>query len=191
MVKRAGGGPLSTDLSKELILSTARKLFIENGFEKTSMRQVAQKLACSHGAIYYHFANKAELFQEIVAADFLKLEVLIDEVMEQNVDNRTKCQMILRQYIQFGLQNKSHYEMMFMLRNPEAQSYLPTQSNQTYEKFAHVIFQLTDEKLTVQDIWSLFLSLHGFVSYYCFTSQTYEDMLPLVNIHVNFLLRGI
>ncbi|QTD39669.1 TetR/AcrR family transcriptional regulator [Sporosarcina sp. Te-1] len=179
------------ELSKETILDTARQLFIENGYEKTSMRQVATALQCSHGAIYYHFKNKADLFQAVVSHDFSKLDLLIDEILETDWISRDKCRAIFLKYIEFGLQNKSHYEMMFMLKDQEVQGYLHDHPNQSYGKFADAIHTLTDGTLSIKDMWCLFLSLHGFVSYYCYTSQTYEDVQVLAEAHVAFLMKGI
>lgn len=181
----------SEELTRDAIMDTARQLFIENGYGKTSMRQVANVLQCSHGAIYYHFTNKAELFHAVVSHDFSKLDLLIDEIMETDMEPREKCRMIFLKYIEFGLQNKSHYEMMFMLKDQEVQGYLQDHPNQSYEKFANAIYKLVDGELTLKDIWCLFLSLHGFVSYYCYTSQTYEDIKVLAEAHVELLLKGI
>lgn len=179
------------ELSREMIIETARKLFVENGYEKSSMRQVATVLKCSHGAIYYHFKNKQELFQEIVSADFGKLDLLLDEIMSSPMESKQKYRLILLKYIEFGIRNKSHYEMMFMLKDQEAQGYLHEQPNMTYEKFAASIKILANQSLSIKDIWNLFLSLHGFVSYYCYTTQTYEELQLLAESHVDFLMKGL
>ena len=181
----------SEELSREAILDTARQLFIENGYEKTSMRQVATALQCSHGAIYYHFKNKADLFQAVVSHDFSKLDLLIDEIMDTDLQSKEKCRAIFLKYIEFGLQNKSHYEMMFMLKDQEVQGYLQDHPNQSYVKFAGAVHTLADGTMTIKDMWCLFLSLHGFVSYYCYTSQTYADVKVLAEAHVDFLMKGV
>lgn len=47
---------------KQHILDAAISVFIENGFEETSMRQIASAAGLTTGAIYHHFKNKDELF---------------------------------------------------------------------------------------------------------------------------------
>lgn len=47
---------------KQHILNAAINVFIENGFEKTSMRDIASAAGLTTGAIYHHFKNKDELF---------------------------------------------------------------------------------------------------------------------------------
>jgi AcrR family transcriptional regulator len=52
------GAELST---RERILDIALDLFIEKGFDKTSLREIADELGFSKAAIYYHFASKDEI----------------------------------------------------------------------------------------------------------------------------------
>ena len=52
---------VDNELTKEMIMDTARELFAEQGFQHVSMRKIAQSLGYSHGALYYHFKNKAEI----------------------------------------------------------------------------------------------------------------------------------
>lgn len=51
---------------KQRILEAAISVFIENGFEETSMRQIAAAAGLTTGAIYHHFKNKDELFYHAV-----------------------------------------------------------------------------------------------------------------------------
>jgi AcrR family transcriptional regulator len=46
---------------KDLILNAAREIFVEEGYENTSMRKIASKIEYSPGIIYLHFRDKNEL----------------------------------------------------------------------------------------------------------------------------------
>jgi AcrR family transcriptional regulator len=50
--------PAST---RDRILDIALDLFIEQGFDKTSLREIADRLGFSKAAIYYHFASKDDI----------------------------------------------------------------------------------------------------------------------------------
>ena len=43
---------------RDLILSTAASLFVEAGFEKTSIRTIADKIEYSPATIYLYFKDK-------------------------------------------------------------------------------------------------------------------------------------
>lgn len=56
---------------KERILKAAAQLFSQYGFRKTSIEDITRSAAISKGALYLEFGSKDELFNEVVAAEFL------------------------------------------------------------------------------------------------------------------------
>jgi AcrR family transcriptional regulator len=56
---------ISTDQAaastRERILDVALDLFTDQGFDGTSMREIAERLGISKPAIYYHFTSKEEI----------------------------------------------------------------------------------------------------------------------------------
>ena len=56
--------------TKENIVKTALRLFLQNGYEKTSMNDIAREVGISKPAIYHHFKNKDELFHEVLSLFF-------------------------------------------------------------------------------------------------------------------------
>ncbi len=65
--------------TRERILDIAMDLFIEQGYDKTSLRQIADRLGFTQAAIYYHFAAK----QDILVALHLRLHELARPAFEQ------------------------------------------------------------------------------------------------------------
>ena len=63
--------------TRDKILDAARELFIAEGYEGVSMRQVADKIEYTPTTIYVHFADKEELFHEICHEDFARLAQVI------------------------------------------------------------------------------------------------------------------
>ncbi len=47
---------------RAIILNSAAKLFAKNGFDRTSMRDIARHAGLLPGSVYHYFASKAELF---------------------------------------------------------------------------------------------------------------------------------
>jgi AcrR family transcriptional regulator len=74
----AGRHPDDGD-TRERILDIALDLFIEQGYDKTSLRQIAEPLGFTQAAIYYHFAAK----QDILIALHLRLHKLGRPAFEQ------------------------------------------------------------------------------------------------------------
>ena len=51
--------------TRERILDIALELFIEHGYDKTSIRDIAERLGTTKAALYYHFKSKADILLEL------------------------------------------------------------------------------------------------------------------------------
>ncbi len=51
--------------TRERILDIALELFTTQGYDKTSLRQIAERLGFTKAAIYYHFASKADILMAL------------------------------------------------------------------------------------------------------------------------------
>ena len=155
------------------------------------MRKIAQELNYSHGALYYHFQNKAELFYAIIAKDFSLLNELLTEIMNEDLGNKEKIIKILLRFIQFGLDHPNQYELMFLTSEREVQWQIQQAPNESYEHFAQALSALCGPKTHVQEIWSVFIAIHGFVTMYCRNEQSYDQVKGLAEGYVRFILKGI
>ncbi|MFC3803506.1 TetR/AcrR family transcriptional regulator [Cohnella sp. GCM10012308] len=185
------------ELSRQRILDAAREQFVEQGYRDVSMRGIAKQLGYSPGSLYYHFREKADLFSALTAADFLRLDRLLEEVVSASPSpGRERLALIFLSFIRFGLENKKSFELMFLIQEPGLESYTSQGKMASYEKFYGAVKESlqaisADRSEDVQLIWVLFLSLHGFVSFYIHSPQTYEDIAALADLHVQLLLRGL
>lgn len=68
----------STGDTRSRIQAVALELFTEEGYEKTSLREIAERLGVTKAALYYHFKSKDE-----IASSFIEDRVkLMDELIE-------------------------------------------------------------------------------------------------------------
>ena len=59
------GGGQAGPSTRDRILDVALDLFTDQGFDGTSMREIAERLGISKPAIYYHFASKEEILMAL------------------------------------------------------------------------------------------------------------------------------
>lgn len=64
MARTAGSSAART---RERVLGAARRLFLERGYAGTSIRDIAEELAMTKAALYYHFPAKEDLLRAVVA----------------------------------------------------------------------------------------------------------------------------
>ena len=65
---------------KQKLLESAKKEFLQHGYEKASLRRICASAGVTTGALYFFFQNKAELFSAVVKT---KAEHLLQQVERQ------------------------------------------------------------------------------------------------------------
>jgi AcrR family transcriptional regulator len=81
--------------TRERIQQVALDLFVEQGYEKTSLREIAEKLDVTKAALYYHFRTK----EDIITGLFEDLAGTMDEILawvREQEDQRTAREELLR-----------------------------------------------------------------------------------------------
>ncbi|MDX8045861.1 helix-turn-helix domain-containing protein [Gracilibacillus sp. S3-1-1] len=173
------------ELSRKVIIDGAHQLFVDEGYQAVSMRMIARELGYSHGAIYYHFKNKAELFYAMVEQDFVMFNKELMSLMQHNGVEEENIKGLLRGFIRFGLTYPNHYEVMFMMKDKEIEQYATNAPEQTYKMFADAIVANMTKQIEVKRIWSAFLMLHGFVSHYVKIGHAFQDVEALTESYVD------
>jgi AcrR family transcriptional regulator len=73
------GGEPHPGSTRERILDIALELFANQGYDKTSLRDIAERLGTTKAALYYHFERKQDILLEL----HLRLHALGREALEQ------------------------------------------------------------------------------------------------------------
>ncbi|MBY9080932.1 TetR/AcrR family transcriptional regulator [Paenibacillus sp. HN-1] len=193
MARRA----VEQELSRERILEAARHLFITKGYRAISMRSIGQHLGYSHGSLYYHFKEKAELFYAIVVEDFNHIAALLGDAMNRAPEpGVSKVEQLLLEFIQFGIDHPYQYEIMFMIRDEELLAYCRAEQGKCFDLFSSMVRRHLKEEGYVPEDWqsvplTLYLSAHGFISYYIQDKINFEDVKTEAVSHVKVLCRNL
>jgi TetR/AcrR family transcriptional regulator, acrAB operon repressor len=82
MVRRTREEALAT---RETILDAAEQVFHDKGVAHASLEEIAQAAGCTRGAIYWHFKDKAELFDAMMDRVVLPVEAMLDRAGQAGV----------------------------------------------------------------------------------------------------------
>ncbi len=69
---------------REEILTAAKRLFYENGYEKTTMRDIAKALDMHHTNIYYYFTSKKDLAILLYSEFYDKVKLETEAIVSRN-----------------------------------------------------------------------------------------------------------
>ncbi|MFO0748937.1 MAG: TetR/AcrR family transcriptional regulator [Myxococcota bacterium] len=101
---------------KELILSTALRLFVDESFEGTTMRRIADEIEYTPGAIYSYFKDKDEICYALHHLGFEKLNAMTAEALSTVTDVVERLRVVGQTYIRFAFENRALYDLMFISR---------------------------------------------------------------------------
>ena len=102
---------------RKMILKASMKLFTNEGFDKVSIRKIANIIEYSPTTIYLYFKDKNEILFQLCEEGFIKLEALNKNLLEiKNPLNR--LHKMGENYVGFGLQYPEYYDLMFIQNAP-------------------------------------------------------------------------
>lgn len=69
---------------RQEILDAARDLFVQQGYEATSVRRIAEKVGCSPGILYHYFEDKAAIMAQLVRETFGRLSERMSRMAQED-----------------------------------------------------------------------------------------------------------
>ena len=102
---------------KTLILKASMKLFVENGIEQTTIRNIADAIDYSVGTVYVYFKDKNAILHALHTQCFTELGGQF-RVLYNVKDPMERLKAMGKVYIQFAMDNPDKYDLMFSLKEP-------------------------------------------------------------------------
>lgn len=102
---------------KQEILNAAKKLFMKDGYEATSIRKIAAEIEFSPTTIYLYYKDKNDILYALHQEGF---KMLADRFFAlstiENPFERLKA--MGRSYLKFAVEHPDFYELMFVIKEP-------------------------------------------------------------------------
>ncbi|WP_461109746.1 TetR/AcrR family transcriptional regulator [Spirosoma koreense] len=155
---------------RKLILDGAQKLFLTNGFDKVSIRNIADEIEYSPATIYLYYKDKNELLFALHQRGFVKMVEEFQPLLLLT-DPFEKLVGMGRTYIQFAIDNPELFDLMFIMTAPmdtlDKKDWI--EGDQAFGLLTRVveecmeagIFQKHDVRSTAMMIWS---GIHGYTA---------------------------
>ena len=157
---------------KRLIMDAAMRMFVEAGYEKTSIRHIAEKIEYSPATIYLYYKDKDELLYDVQAQGFAQLLEIFRQKANAK-DPLKKLGQMAKAYVEFGMAHPDIYDLMFIIRAPmnkveeEGTKWMNGDAcfqlliNNLEECMEKGLIRFTDKMVGALSVWSM---VHGLVS---------------------------
>lgn len=97
------------DRRRHEIFNAAVKLFVEKGFNETSMRAIADATGVGKSTLYDYFPSKDEMLIAFVVDEVGHMTTAAGEILAQDLSAGEKYRRILRKHMEHVLENKPLY----------------------------------------------------------------------------------
>jgi len=134
--------PKGKAATQERILVAATELFMERGYEKTTVSDVAERGGVSRATVFWHFSDKGGLFREA----FFRLLAPFRESLEQDFHELAPVERLQTQLAMAGQFAQDHRKeiaafVRWALESPEFRDAMITTLLDLNQRFAGVLTQ--------------------------------------------------
>jgi len=96
--------------TRQQILETAQRLFVDLGYDATSLQKIADEMGLTKAAVYYHFRAKSDILHEAMRPGIQRVGALLDEAAAIR-GRRARIEHLVNGFVDFLVQNR-HYAVM-------------------------------------------------------------------------------
>ena len=140
-VRRRARGEFPRGGTRERIQEIALELFAEQGYEKTSLREIAERLGVTKAALYYHFRSKEDIVHSFVEDYRAELEKVISWGASQPRTPESRAEILARYA---DIVSEQLAVIRFMEQNQAAMHSLMSESGARKKMFRDQFMSLCD-----------------------------------------------
>lgn len=165
---------------KQLILGTALRLFVENGFHGTATSKIALEANVANGTLFNYFRTKEELILTLFHSVVKEMDDFMLERMESHSISKESFRSLFLASVSWSLENPVHYQyLQQFIHSPYSK--VVNQTNADLEE--HPLFVLIKnaidivliKQMPVLFIYSLFTAQIKGLNYYIISNKLSND----------------
>nr|WP_294519825.1 TetR/AcrR family transcriptional regulator [uncultured Rhodopila sp.] len=187
------------------ILAAAKRLFLTEGFERTTVRKIAAAVGVSAAALYLYFPDKEAILRAIAESTFESLLACLEQTQAQPGSELDRLRAGLAGYIAFGLAHPDEYRLTFLAKmmassgpgRPCAGYPAPAAAEHSFGILASLIghlmragvFAAADPVLTAEAVWA---SVHGTTALLLDqAAHVKSDPAALIGMTLDIIIKGL
>jgi len=150
--------------TEEHILEVAREVFMQHGYDGTSMQMIADKASINKSLLHYYYRSKEKLFREIFAKVFSQFIPHLGVIFMSEMTLEKKIYAFADRYIDVFVENPliPIFVMQELSKNPEYLTVLIREAGINPKIMLGKIGQaLEEEKIYIRDPRHFFVNLIG------------------------------
>ena len=177
------------DEQREMILARAAELFARNGYQGTSMNQVAEACGLSKATLYHYYRDKYALLVSIADGHVTRLRAIVDDAVTGEHTPQGQMRALVRRLVEEYASAQHEHRVLtedVKFLAPEDRDRILGKEREVVAGFARVVAALRPDLKEAAMSKPLTMLLFGMVNW-MFTWMkpegrlAYDDMAPVVS----------
>jgi TetR/AcrR family acrAB operon transcriptional repressor len=103
--------------TRRRLLQAGLSVFLERGFDRTSLEEIAQRVDMTRGAVYWHFKDKLALFEELVEERLKPVQEKLEKLLlDEEIPPLQKITSFMKSLLHLLAEDKD-YRLSLQLLN--------------------------------------------------------------------------
>jgi len=194
---------MEKETQKKKIVNAASEILVSEGYEKLSIRKIANKIEYSPGIIYHYFKDKGEVVAAVVEEGYTKIIETLSGIPIDTENPERTIENSLRAYINLMLSMPQQFRAVLMndLETVQEKTNMLQQGISKDRKSISGLcrllelgiekgkFRSLEVELTAQIFWT---STYGLISRLILEKNISDQQRErLINQHFEILIRGL
>ncbi|UCG25723.1 MAG: TetR/AcrR family transcriptional regulator [Chloroflexota bacterium] len=96
------------EIRRAEILDTAQQLFLQKGYEQTSIQDIIDVIGIAKGTFYHYFDSKSQLLNELIGRMLNQTVQMVEPIVrDENLDALEKFQLYFSEIVSWKTENKA------------------------------------------------------------------------------------
>jgi AcrR family transcriptional regulator len=172
---------------QKAIIYTAEKLFALNGFDGTSVRDIAQEAGVNVAMISYYFGSKEKLMEAVFEERTINIRIKVENLLQdEKMTNLEKVNILIDDYVDKFLDQQEFHKIMMREQLIEKDTVIAGFINELKKKNLTAIKKLvhdgqkTGEFKKNIDVWLMMITMVGTVSQMITSRHFYRECYHMV-----------
>jgi len=135
---------------RELVLEEAAKLFVEKGYNATSMKDIAVRNGVEAASLYNHITSKQDILQDLLLSIANKFDTGIKNIVNSKFRKEERLKEAIKMHIKISVKNQNTTYLILQdwkhLEEPSMSEFLKIR-NQYQKEFKNLIVEAKELNL--------------------------------------------
>ena len=167
-----------------LMIDAARRLFIQKGFEDTTMCDIAEQAKVNRSTLHYYFPNKDVMFRAVFSSIVEELKPRLNEIMASEKPLLERLALVVDEYFERFLENPQIPGFFISEIQRDVDHFIATARELHYDKLFSMVrdalnTEMQEGRLRKVPMYMVFTAFYGNIAFPFITKNLFVSWFDM------------